>query len=118
MATMQLVVILALLPLGTMCYLIWQTIRLKQAVLEEYADQDKYIDVLGKPPLAPPKVKSKEGMLVKKDEEEKAKLKLEEEKNKPLLQRVKDNLMIVWVELRENHHILEVMFSTKVCISG
>ena len=65
----------------------------------------RYVDLLGKPPLDPPKQHEIED---KKEEQTK------KEEPKSWLDRLKLNLWVIWEELRENHHILEIWLSTKV----
>jgi hypothetical protein len=114
MATMQLLCTVLLIPLGVASYISWQAIRMKQLAMDEFADQDKYIDVLGKPPLAPPKQRELDKAKLLKDAEM-AKEKAEgAAKPKSFTDKVKNNLYICWEELKDNHHILEVILSTKV----
>jgi len=113
MAVLQLICSLLILPLGVKVFIVWQDHRSKSKALELYADQDKYIDLLGKPPLDPPKIKE----LDKKKIEELKKVEAAKKKEAELRtywEGFKYNAYNIWVELRENHHILEIYLSTQV----
>jgi len=104
MAVLQLICVLLVVPLGILVYIIWQGIRMKQQVMDEFANQDRFVNLLGKPPLDPPK----------KEIGDKKEVRKEKEATKSWLDRLKANLYVIWDELRENHHILEIYLSTKV----
>jgi hypothetical protein len=101
--------------------LTWQALRQKELALESCVEQDTFVDLFGKPPLAPPKLfveddgGDAERDKAQKEADERAKS-LAEDAAKPTSRwgKVRTHLKHVLVELAENHHILEVICSTKV----
>jgi hypothetical protein len=122
LATLQLICSVLLIPLGTRSYVTWQALRQKELALQAGMEEDTFVDLFGKPPLAPPKAVDAE---VDAAHKERAKSRAEKDAaaaattnaaTKPASRwgNVRTQLKYVLRELAENHHILEVICSTKV----
>ncbi len=124
LATLQLICSVLLIPLGTRSYVTWQALRPKELALQAGIEEDTFVDLFGKPPLAPPKVVDAEVDTADKEAEERAKSRAEKDApaaatnaaTKPTSRwcNVRTQLKYLLRELAENHHILEVICSTKV----